>query len=151
MSEILQQTKGYIKALRSWTLPTFNSNITKPQINNQSSHTTSTPSQPTFPKMKLSLTSALAVMTALSVNLTLAAPSPDNNPVARDVCGDGYPGYCRRIGSPCAASNGVHEFCSRDRTNIAKCRGGKWVDGKDCEAGGQQCVAREDGANAKCI
>ena len=47
-----------------------------------------------------------------------ASPTPEGSLFARDVCGSGYPSYTRRIGSGCAASNGVHEFCSCDRTNI---------------------------------
>lgn len=37
------------------------------------------------------------------------------------------------------------------RVKQAKCKGGKWVDGKDCEKGGQECFARTDGAKAQCI
>jgi hypothetical protein len=70
--------------------------------------------------MKLSLTS-LPLLALLSASLVAANPTPQgsNNLLqARDICGSGYPGYTRRIGSPCASSNGVHEFCSCDRTNI---------------------------------
>ena len=59
----------------------------------------------------------IAVLAAFS-NFAAAGPTPDGNIVARDVCPPGYPSYCRSTGSPCAASNGVHEFCSCDRTNI---------------------------------
>lgn len=59
----------------------------------------------------------IALLTALS-HLASATPTPDGTIMARDVCGSGYPGYTRRMGSPCKASNGVHEFCSCDRTNI---------------------------------
>lgn len=67
-----------------------------------------------FPTSTLSL---ITLLTTLSPFAT-ATPTPDGTIMARDVCGSGYPGYTRRIGSPCAASNGVHEFCSCDRTNI---------------------------------
>jgi hypothetical protein len=130
--------------------------------------------------MKLSLTS-LPLLALMSASLVAANPTPEAFAIeARDVCGGDQSSYTRRIGSPCAASNGVHEFCSCDRTNIvsfsrhptligwlvgwlvglltclflieqAKCSGGKWVDGDDCEKGGQVCVARDDGAQAQCL
>ncbi|KAM0691890.1 hypothetical protein Q7P36_008091 [Cladosporium allicinum] len=101
--------------------------------------------------MKLSLTS-LPLLALMSASLVAANPTPEAFAIeARDVCGGDHPSYTRRIGSPCAASNGVHEFCSCDRTNKAKYSGGKWVDGDDCEKGGQVCVARDDGAQAQCL
>jgi hypothetical protein len=76
--------------------------------------------------MKLSLTS-LPFLALMSTSVAFANPTPQgsNNLLqARDICGSGYPGYTRRIGSPCASSNGVHEFCSCDRTNIVSFRFG---------------------------
>ena len=67
--------------------------------------------------MKLSLTS-LPLLALMSASLVAANPTPEAFAIeARDVCGGDHPSYTRRIGSPCAASNGVHEFCSCDRTN----------------------------------
>lgn len=59
----------------------------------------------------------LTVLAAIT-HSAIATPTPDGTIMARDVCGPNYPGFCRRVGSPCEASNGVHEFCSCDRTNI---------------------------------
>ena len=63
---------------------------------------------------------ALPLVTVLAAfsQSVVASPAPDGNLIARDVCPPGYPSFCRSTGSPCAASNGVHEFCSCDRTNI---------------------------------
>lgn len=91
------------------------------QPNQPSNHPTTNPTQ-TPSKMKLSLTS----LPLVSLLALLASASPAANPEAaallqaRDVCGAGHEAYTRRIGSPCAASNGVHEFCSCDRTNIVR-------------------------------
>lgn len=59
----------------------------------------------------------ITVLAALS-QFSAGSTTPDGNLVARDVCPPGFPSYCRSTGSPCAASNRVHEFCSCDRTNI---------------------------------
>jgi hypothetical protein len=71
--------------------------------------------------MQLSFTNLplLSLLALMSTSAALANPTPEAFTLeARDVCGAGYEAYTRRIGSPCAASNGVHEFCSCDRTNI---------------------------------
>jgi hypothetical protein len=71
--------------------------------------------------MQLSFTNLplLSLLALMSTSAALANPTPSGFTLeARDVCGAGYEAYTRRIGSACAASNGVHEFCSCDRTNI---------------------------------
>lgn len=69
--------------------------------------------------MKLTFSTITAFVICLA-SIANGSPTPDNSLLSRDVCGSGYPGYTRRIGSPCAASNGVHQFCSCDRTNIVR-------------------------------
>ena len=59
----------------------------------------------------------LTLLAALAPS-ALATPTPDGGIMARDVCPPGYPSFCRKTGSSCKDSNGVHEFCSCDRTNV---------------------------------
>jgi hypothetical protein len=91
------------------------------QQNNKSSSLTNRTleTQSSVVNMKFSIRTLpfITVLAALSQSAA-ASPTPNGNLVAQDVCPPGYPSFCRSTGSPCAASNGVHEFCSCDRTNI---------------------------------
>lgn len=61
----------------------------------------------------------LAILAALSLAAS-ATPIADPNASleARDVCGNGFPAYTRRIGTKCTKSDDGREYCSCNREKI---------------------------------
>lgn len=69
------------------------------------------------PKMKLPILALLAAL-SLTASATPIADPDSTTLEARDVCGNGFPAYTRRIGTKCTKSDDGREYCSCDREKI---------------------------------
>ncbi|KAL1588029.1 hypothetical protein WHR41_03271 [Cladosporium halotolerans] len=99
--------------------------------------------------MKLPILALLAAF-SLTASATPIADPDSTTLEARDVCGNGFPAYTRRIGTKCTKSGDGREYCSCDREKIVICRKGKWQSKKNCKLDGKKCFGNPNGLLAVC-